>query len=207
MLKVCLIILGFIFFSQAATSGESLITIPPPDLDQAFLGGEFHLHSSQGDFSLSQLKGKVVVLYFGYTQCPDVCPTSLSIITQALNGLESKELASVRGVFISVDPKRDSYQGLDEYVQYFHPNLIGVTGSDEEIATVAKQYGAQYRVVPLQGSGLGYAVDHSAVTYLITQSGELRFAFPHETPAFVILEAIRYLLSDVEQSSSTGLTR
>ncbi|MET0049714.1 MAG: SCO family protein [Candidatus Thiodiazotropha sp.] len=196
MTKVCLIIFGLLLLTQAAVAEENPDTLLLPENEPTLPGGDFLLHSSRGDFRLSELKGKVVLLYFGYTQCPDICPTSLSVITQALNGLNADELAAVRGVFISVDPKRDSYQALDEYVEYFHPNLIGVTGDEDEVAAVAKQYGAQYRAVPLEGSGLGYAVDHSAVVYLITPEGELRFTFPHETPAFMILEAIRYVLTN-----------
>ncbi len=161
-------------------------------------GGDFVLHSSQGDFSLKQLRGKVVLLYFGYTRCPDVCPTSLATLAQALNELSGDELNSLQSAFISVDPKRDSLQVLDDYVSYFHPNLMGVTGSEDEIAAVAKRYGIQYEEVPLEGSSFGYAVNHSAVTYLIAPGGELRFMFPHETPSFVILEAIRYLLKSKE---------
>ncbi|MCG7861563.1 MAG: SCO family protein [Candidatus Thiodiazotropha endolucinida] len=159
-------------------------------------GGDFVLYSSQGKVSLKQFRGKVVLLYFGYTKCPDVCPTSLSIIAQALNELSEEELKSVHGVFISVDPKRDDVQVLDEYVRHFHPNLVGVTGSEGEVAEVARRYGAQYEEVALEGSDFGYAVNHSSVTYLITPEGDLRFMLPHQTPAFVILEAIRYLLAD-----------
>lgn len=159
-------------------------------------GGDFVLYSSQGKVSLKQFRGKVVLLYFGYTKCPDVCPTSLSIIAQALNELSEDELKSVHGVFISVDPKRDNVQVLDEYVRHFHPNLVGVTGSEGEVAEVARRYGAQYEEVALEGSDFGYAVNHSSVTYLITPEGDLRFMLPHQTPAFVILEAIRYLLAD-----------
>ncbi|MES9895519.1 MAG: SCO family protein [Candidatus Thiodiazotropha endolucinida] len=159
-------------------------------------GGDFVLYSSQGKVSLKQFRGKVVLLYFGYTKCPDVCPTSLSIIAQALNELSEEELKSVHGVFISVDPKRDDVQVLDEYVRHFHPNLVGVTGSEGEVAEVARRYGAQYEEVALEGSDFGYAVNHSSVTYLITPEGDLRFMLPHQTPVFVILEAIRYLLAD-----------
>jgi protein SCO1/2 len=161
-------------------------------------GGDFVLYSDQGKFSLSELRGKVVLLYFGYTQCPDVCPTSLSILAQALNELNEDELNSVQAVFISVDPKRDTFERLHEYASYFHPNLIGVTGSEREIAEVAKRYGAQYEEVTLEGSSFGYAVNHTAETYLITPEGELRYMFPHQTPSFVILEAIRYLLTNRE---------
>ena len=157
-------------------------------------GGDFLLHSSQGELSPKQLRGKVVLLYFGYTKCPDICPTSLSIIAQTLNGLSERELESVQAVFISVDPKRDSLEILDNYARYFHPKLIGATGSEQEIAEMAKRYGVKYEEVALDGSSFGYSVNHSATTYLITPDGELRYLFPHETPSFVILEAIRYLL-------------
>ncbi|MCG7996419.1 MAG: SCO family protein [Candidatus Thiodiazotropha taylori] len=166
------------------------------DLHGEQLGGDFTLRSSQGEFSLQQLRGKVVLLYFGYTKCPDVCPSSLALLSQALNELRDAELQQVQGLFISVDPKRDGFQALDDYVSYFHPNLIGVTGSEAEIAQVAKLYGAQYLEVPLEESAFAYAVDHSATTYLISPQGELRFLLPHQTPSVMILEAIRYLLAE-----------
>ncbi len=194
-MKFLLIPVLFIF-SSAVISDQVSGKVGVPDIDQSLPGGNFQLHSSQGDFSLDQLKDRVVLLYFGYTRCPDICPTSLSIIAQALNELSQEELKSVKGVFVSVDPKRDSYQDLDEYVRYFHPNLMAVTGSEEEIAQVARQYGAQYQAVPLEGSAMDYAIDHSAVIYLINPEGDLRFIFPHGTPAFVILEAIRYALTN-----------
>ncbi len=194
MLKRTLIFAALLILSSSATSDDVTQKDEVLNIDNALPAGDFVLHSSQGDFSLKQLKGKTVVLYFGYTKCPDVCPTSLSILTQALNELSEDELKSVQAVFISVDPKRDNYEVLDDYVSYFHPNLMGVTGSESEIAEVAKRYGVQYEAVALEGSSFGYAVNHSAVTYLISPEGELRFMFPHETPSFVILEAIRYLL-------------
>ncbi|MCG7948479.1 MAG: SCO family protein [Candidatus Thiodiazotropha endolucinida] len=166
------------------------------DLRGEQLGGDFTLRSSRGEFSLEQLRGKVVVLFFGYTKCPDVCPSSLALLSQALNELSEEELQQVQGVFISVDPKRDTFQALDDYVSYFHPNLIGVTGSESEVAKVAKLYGAQYVEVKLEASAFAYAVDHSATTYLISPQGELRFLLPHQTPSVMMLEAIRYLLAE-----------
>ncbi|MEW8691719.1 MAG: SCO family protein [Candidatus Thiodiazotropha endolucinida] len=179
----------------SSASGQAAQQDKVLDIGDMPLGGDFTLHSSQGEFLLEQLRGQVVLLFFGYTKCPDVCPTSLAFLTQALNELSDDELKFVQGVFISVDPKRDSFEILDDYVGYFHDNLIGVTGSETEIAAVAKQYGAQYYEVALEDSAFGYAVNHSAVTYLITPEGNLRFVFPHETPSSVILEAIRHVLS------------
>ncbi|MEN8213229.1 MAG: SCO family protein, partial [Pseudomonadota bacterium] len=149
-----------------------------PGITDAPPGGDFTLHSSKGPFSLEEQRGKVVLLYFGYTRCPDICPTSLSFMTQALNELDDEELKKVLGVFVSVDPARDSFEMLDEYVAYFHPNLIGVTGSEQEVAETAALYGAQYYEVELKGSAFGYSVNHSAVIYLIAPDGELRFIFP-----------------------------
>lgn len=163
------------------------ITEPPP-------GGDFVLHTSKGPFALKDYRGKVVLLYFGYTKCPDVCPTSLSYLAQAFNELNDEELKKVVGVFVSVDPKRDTFELLDEYVEYFHPNFIGVTGSEKELSHAAALYGAQYYEVELEDSAFGYAVNHSAATYLVAPNGELRFIFPHDTSPAVISEAIRYVL-------------
>ncbi|MBL3527107.1 MAG: SCO family protein [gamma proteobacterium endosymbiont of Lamellibrachia anaximandri] len=166
-------------------------------LDQsgAPAGGDFTLNSAAGPVSTSDLRGKVILLYFGYTKCPDVCPTSLSMATQALNELSGKELKSLTSIFVSVDPQRDTVEQLKEYVEYFHESFIGVTGSEEKVAEVAKMYGAQYYQVELEGSAFGYSVNHSAATYLIAPDGQLRFIFPHETPPQVMLEGIRYLMA------------
>jgi protein SCO1 len=194
MLKKILTLVVLLIISSSATSDDAAQQDEVLSIKNELPGGDFILHSSQGKFSLKQLRGKVVLLYFGYTKCPDVCPTSLATITQALNELSEDELKSVQAVFVSVDPKRDNFKVLDEYVSYFHPNLMGVTGSEREIAEVAKRYGVEYEKVTLKGSRFGYAINHSATTYLLTPAGKVRFIFPHETPPFVILEAIRFLL-------------
>lgn len=103
-------------------------------------------------------------------------------MTQSLNELDTPELEKVAGLFVSVDPKRDSVTSLAEYVGYFHPNFVGVTGSAEAIANAAELYGAQYGFTETNDSAMGYIVNHSATIYLIDQAGVLRFAFPHETP-------------------------
>jgi len=165
-----------------------------PDTAAAPPGGDFTLESYKGPVSLHDFKGKLVMLYFGYTSCPDVCPTSLGHMVAALGELSPDELQQVQPIFISVDPGRDSVDQLKEYVEWFQPGFIGLTGSEEQVAKVAKQYGAKYYQVELEGSGFGYAINHSAAIYLIDQDGTLRFAFPHKTPASVISEAMRHLL-------------
>ncbi|MES9992613.1 MAG: SCO family protein [Candidatus Thiodiazotropha sp.] len=196
MIRLILLFITLFVFSLSAASDDATRHGNAADLSEGQLGGDFILYSSRGEFSLKQYRGKVVLLYFGYTKCPDVCPTSLAVMAQALQELTDAELKQVQGVFISVDPERDSYQVLDEYVSYFHPRLMGVTGTESEVAEVAKNYGVNYTKVNLEDSAFGYAVDHSSITYLITPGGELRFLFPHQTASFVILEAIRYVLAE-----------
>ena len=126
MLRLIQIFIALLIISSSVISEEVTQLDEIPDLSAELPGGDFTLLSSQGKFSLKQFRGKVVLLYFGYTKCPDVCPTSLAFLSQALNELSDDELKSVQGVFVSVDPRRDTVQVLDEYVSYFHPNLIGV---------------------------------------------------------------------------------
>ncbi|MEA3273749.1 MAG: SCO family protein [Pseudomonadota bacterium] len=166
-----------------------------PETAEAPLGGDFTLVSSRGPVSLQDFRGKVVMLFFGYTKCPDVCPTSLAYMSAALNELDEAKLRGVQPMFVSVDPQRDTPKQLEEYLDYFHPAYLGLTGTEEEIAEVSKLYGAKYYQVQLEGSAFGYAVNHSAAVYLIDQDGTLRFVFPHQTPSSVMLEAMRYLLA------------
>ena len=177
-----------------AAADENTASQSIPEVELAPPGGDFTLHSATGPVALKEFRGKAVFLYFGYTNCPDVCPTSLSYLTQALNELSEQELKRVNGIFISVDPQRETMQGLQEYAEYFHPNLIGVTGTAEEVAEAAKKYGAKYYEVALEGSAFGYSINHSVSTYLIAPDGTLRFIFPHGTPPMVLLKAVQYVL-------------
>jgi protein SCO1 len=163
------------------------------DLINAPAGGEFTLDSYRGSVSLSDFRGKVVLLYFGYTWCPDICPTNLSIISAVLNEMSDEELERVQPVFVSVDPERDTVLRLKEYVAYFHPSLLGLTGSESVLTEITKRYGAAYRIVKEEGQA-NYVVDHSADTYLIDQNGQLVKALPHGYPAIDLLQSIRDLL-------------
>ncbi len=193
-MRIALLLLALLWVTVLTAQEQPAATADVPGITEAPPGGDFTLHSGDRTFSLKDHRGKVVLLYFGYTKCPDVCPTSLSYMAQGFNDLKDEELKQVVGVFVSVDPKRDTQELLDEYVEYFHPNFVGVTGAEKEIAEAAALYGAQYYEVELEGSAFGYAVNHSAATYLIAPNGEMRFIFPHNTSPEVITEAIRYIL-------------
>ena len=156
-------------------------------------GGDFTLQSAKGNVTLSDYRGKVVLLYFGYTSCPDICPTSLTLMRIALSQLTEEELKKVQGIFISVDPQRDTPERLAQYSSHFHENIIGLTGNDADIARAARQYGAIYQRAE-SDSALGYTVDHSSVTYVIDQQGRLNATLPHGAPPESILQAVRSLL-------------
>ncbi|MES9900921.1 MAG: SCO family protein [Sedimenticola sp.] len=158
-------------------------------------GGDFTLNSHQGEVALKSLRGRVVVLYFGYTWCPDICPTSLGFLAAALNELSVEELERLQVLFISVDPKRDTLSRLKEYGEYFHPSILGVTGSPQEVARTAGLYGAAYSVAE-QDSAAGYVVDHSADLYIIDRQGRLKTKLPHGTPPNETLNVLRKLLAN-----------
>ena len=184
-----LLIALLLLATSAVIADEILeITEAPP-------GGDFTLQGPEGAVALSDFRGQVVLLYFGNTKCPDVCPTSLAFLAQAYDQLTADELAQVQGMFISVDPARDSVASLQTYVTYFHDSLIGLTGDDAAIAHAAALYGVEYYAVDLEGSAFGYSINHSSATYLVTPSGELRYIFPHATPYSVVANAIKHVLA------------
>jgi protein SCO1/2 len=135
-------------------------------------GGDFVLQSAYGSVDSRSYRGKVLLVYFGYTNCPDVCPASLAAGGQALNALTPDERKRVKLIMISVDPERDSVKHLKEYTAFFHSEMIGVTGTTAEIASLAKSFGAGYIKQPAKADG-SYAVDHTVSTYVVDPDGKL----------------------------------
>ena len=154
------------------------------------IGGDFVLQGPDGPVALADYRGKVVLLYFGYTFCPDVCPTSLVLVAEALGKLTPEEATQVRAYFISVDPERDTPEVLRAYAPFFHPSIVGLTGSPQEIAEVAGRYGVSY-MRQKSRDGAPYAVDHSSYTYVIGPDGKLAGRLPHASPASEIVAMIR----------------
>jgi len=147
----------------------------------ADLGGDFTLTSKEGAVSLSDFEGKVVVMYFGFMTCPEVCPQSMTVISTALSRLKESELASTQGVLVSVDPNRDTPEKLKEYTQFYHANLVGLTGTRNDIDKVTQQYGAYYDVAEIESVTQDYGVEHSSRYYVIDQKGRLVTAMRHST--------------------------
>lgn len=180
------------FFWQPEGSGQNALS--PLQAAGTPPGGDFTLDSPDGPLSLSDFRGKVVLVYFGYTFCPDVCPTSLAAMAQAFSALTDNEREKVRGVFVSVDPERDTMEVLKAYAPFFHPNIVGASGAPERIAEVARRYGVSY-MKQKSVDGRPYTVDHSAFTYLVAPDGRLAALLPHGTPAPEIVDAIRRQLA------------
>jgi protein SCO1/2 len=176
----------------AAGATYTLRTGKPPVSLPAMLPAErdFTLQGPKGPVSLSDFPGKLVLLYFGYTYCPDICPTNLAMWSQALAQLKPDELEKVQPIFISVDPERDTVERLAPYALFFHHRILALTGKPDKLAEVAKRYGAVYSRYedPKAGS---YAIDHTAVSYVLDPHGQVVEKLPHGASADELLKAIR----------------
>lgn len=165
-------------------------------------GGDFELKDPAGrSVRLSEFQGKVVLLSFGFTYCPDVCPTELLKFAQLLSNL-GPDSERVQLIFISVDPARDTPDVLTKYVGAFSRKILPLTGTRTELKKVAKQYGVYFRYVST-GRNSGYTVDHSANTYVIDVRGRLEGVYPFGTPPEEIERSVRALLSGMDQASKS----
>ena len=155
---------------------------------------DFTLDSSEGALSLKDLRGSVVLLFFGFTSCADVCPISLATISHAFSYMNENELKMSRSLFISLDPERDTLERLKEYTGYFHQNIIGVTGTMKELSMVTDIYGVNFEKKESPDSALGYVIYHSSKIFVIDPQGQLRKTFPHNIDVQVLVQQIRSLL-------------
>ena len=157
---------------------------------------DFTLTDQNGNpFRLSSTRGKVVLLYFGYTSCPDVCPMTL-VDLGAVHEKLGAAGNNVQVIFVTVDPARDTQQVLKQYVTAFDPSFIGLRGTDQETKATADLFGAKFKKTNLPNSALGYAMDHSAFIYVIDRNGQLRETFPFGAARDDILNDVESLLKE-----------
>jgi len=157
------------------------------------VGGPFTLTDQNGhQRSDGDFRGKLMIVYFGYTFCPDVCPADLMAITQSLDALGAAA-AEIQPIFITLDPERDNAL-LKDYVAAFHPSLIGLTGTPEEIRKIANSYKAFYTKVPGAQNG-DYSIDHFGVIYLMGRDGEYLGFLPPQTGPAKLTEVLRKYLT------------
>jgi cytochrome oxidase Cu insertion factor (SCO1/SenC/PrrC family) len=154
---------------------------------------DFVLIDQEGrPFHLSQLRGKVVLLFFGYTHCPDACPTTMAKLSRVYKLLES-DANKVVTLFVSVDPGRDTTSALKNYLAYFHLDSIGLTGTKDQIDAVVKQYGAKYEIEQ-SDSAAGYHINHSTDLYLLDKKGELAKTFGYSDGIPLIVDSVRQVI-------------
>ena len=160
---------------------------------QAF---DFHLvDQDDKPFHLSQMRGKAVLFSFGFTHCPNVCPTTLSDLAKVYQALPAKDRAKVQVLFVSIDPHRDKPETMKNYIPYFNDSFIGLTGTDAQVAEAAKAYGAYYEIVHDTGANPDlYTVNHSALTYLISPDGKWKLLYNFDQ-----LNDSKKMVQDIEQ--------
>jgi protein SCO1/2 len=150
-----------------------------PDRISGIKYGCFKLHNTVGDIvNLADFKDQYLFFYFGYTHCPDYCPTALSIMAQFYNNLSQDYQKKIKMFFITVDPDRDTPQLLDDYVKMFHPGITPLTGTKEEINLVKEQYKVYANRVDLK-SASDYVLDHSTYSYVIEPGGKTFWSLRH----------------------------
>ncbi|HEX8308371.1 MAG TPA: SCO family protein [Allosphingosinicella sp.] len=175
-----------LFLSLAFALAACSVPSEQPPLEGAAIGGPFTLTNQDGRKVTEQdFAGRYRLLYFGFTHCPDVCPTDLAVVGQALRRFEKsdpKRAARVAPIFVSVDPERDSPAVLKEYVSAFHPRLIGLTGTPQQVADMTRRYGA-YGAKDPESRGPAYNVNHSRLLELIGPDGKPIALLPYEKGA------------------------
>ena len=185
---VSLLMIAVFVLTRPHTFRGSIISPPAPAPDFRLPDGK------GGSFQLSEQRGKLVLIFFGYTSCPDVCPTTLSemkLVQKRLGSLADQ----VRFVFITVDPARDTPEIMAQYAASFSPSFIGLSGSEEELQPVWEGYGV-YHEKRETASAVGYLVDHSAFVYVIDRNGNMRETFSFRTPVDDVVGDVRYLVKE-----------
>lgn len=191
------IVMGLLLLSATAFIGGRLLT--PYAFHGAILQSpqpaqDFSLMSHLGQrIKLSDFQGKFVLLYFGYTICPDVCPTTLAELAKARKML-GKDGDQIQVMMVTVDPARDTQAVLADYVTHFHPSFIGLSGTEDEIARAATAYGVYYERQE-SDSALGYLMNHTATTMVFDRKGYLRIVFPYGTTAEDMVSDLQYLIA------------
>ena len=170
---------------------------PRPELPvNTRLGGDFSMLDQNGEpFGPADLQGKLSLMFFGFTQCPDICPATLARTVAAWKELSERQRSEVQLVFVSFDPQRDTVEHLKEYLAFFDPAVIGLTGTQEQVATMARGYGVVYLQEQAEpGQEKDYLFSHSDFVYLMDQQGRVRKLFKSDFDSEELINDVRSLL-------------
>ncbi|MBT7609296.1 MAG: SCO family protein [Bacteriovoracaceae bacterium] len=173
--NICIFILLLLLSCTPEAPDKRMIKARRSTLVTKQLGGDFiltrYLNNKTKKWSLSSSNGKIRIVYFGFTHCPDVCPTALTKLANKLKKLSSSEIVKVQPIFISVDYKRDTAKKVKEYVEYFSKSNIGLTGTEAEIKKITNQYGIYFKLIQQKDSVMGYTIDHTSRYIIINRNG------------------------------------
>lgn len=193
-----LVILSFLLGGLVAMAilpgGREQLFSGLPSTGKALVGGPFSLLDHTGRrVTDKDFRGRYMLVYFGFTYCPDVCPSGLQVISAALQKLEAKA-DRITPLFVTVDPERDTPAQLAEYVKSFHPRLVGLTGTSQEVDAAAKAYRVYYKKVQDEKSTAGYTFDHTSIIYLMDPNGSYVTHFSHTTSVDTLAERLAKVL-------------
>jgi cytochrome oxidase Cu insertion factor (SCO1/SenC/PrrC family) len=187
-IALAIVLAGSAFFltqSRSTASGSGT----------ALVGGPFTLTDQTGKrVTEKDYLGHYTLVFFGYTFCPDVCPTELQVMSAALDKMGAKADA-IQPLFITIDPERDTVDVMKQYVANFYPRLVGLTGSPQEIAAAAKAYRVYYAKVPGKSGANDYLMDHSSIVYMMDKQGMFLKHFTYTTDADALAEALEAAIS------------
>ena len=183
--------IAFVDRDRGATITAGATTILPGRDD---VGGTFTLVDHTGTpVTDADFGDQLTVVYFGFTYCPDFCPTQLALIARALD-LLGEEAAGIQPVLITIDPARDTPEALADYVDLFHPSMVGLTGTEEQVAAAVDAYRAYYARIDLEDGG--YTMDHSTLTYVMGPDGSNVAIYPHGLGPEIMADHLRSLLAE-----------
>jgi len=182
VLVIFYLLLDFFYFSKLETK------------QSASIGGDFYLLGKDGQaYNQASFKGKPLLIFFGFASCPDICPYGLTMISSVLNTL-GDDSHRVNAVFVTLDPERDDYSSTSQFASLFHEEIIGLSGSIEQIDRIANAWRVYKKKVILSESDLEYTIDHSAFIYLMDANGQYYTHFSHNTGPEDIIKELSKLL-------------
>lgn len=186
LLTGLIIIAALYIWLKPHTFGGTLLQSPQPAYDFSLRGPE------NKEIRLSDYQGKIVLLFFGFTHCPDVCPTTMANLRKVIDllGADGKK---VQVVLITVDPGRDTPERLKSYAEQFNPTFVGLTGEPDEIMQTASAYGVSFEILPNVDPHM-YFMSHTATVMLIDPKGNLRVVYPYGVDKQILTDDIRYIL-------------
>jgi len=199
--KITRLVLSLTILAIIGCNGSSEPSFRTTEIGENIPTSDFTLTNQHGEpFTLSEHEGKVVLLFFGFTYCPDVCPATLSTWKRVQDALEESS-EKVEFVYITVDPERDTPEKMQQHLSVFSSDFIGLTGDKQALQKVYSDYGVYREKVEVSESASGYLINHTSRIYVIDKQGRWRLSIPHDTPVKDIVHDVKELINETPPMS------